>query len=112
MSFTMVYEAMEASARLVLNGTRTSASGVVGHKFGPEAGKVTDDTMASGGHAFNAYTSYRNIAVRRRGPARPPGCLPPGCLHHRCDCKLSMGRVRQNEVYEERNPGGQPGELE
>lgn len=77
MSFTMVYEAMEASARLVLNGTRTSASGVVGHKFGPEAGKVTDDTMASGGHAFNAYTSYRNIAVRRRGPARPPRLPAP-----------------------------------
>mmetsp|Transcript_12420 Transcript_12420/g.37357 ORF Transcript_12420/g.37357 Transcript_12420/m.37357 type:complete len:482 (+) Transcript_12420:144-1589(+) len=63
-SFTMVYEAMESSAKLVLNGTRTSAAGVVTHKYGPDAGKLTDDTLASGGHAFNAYTSYRNIAVK------------------------------------------------
>lgn len=63
-SFTMVYEAMENGAKLVFLGARTSASGVVGHKYGPDAGRLAEDTMASGGHAFNAYTSYRNIAVK------------------------------------------------
>lgn len=33
-------------------------------QYGPEAGKVAEDTIASAGHSVNAYTSYRNIAVR------------------------------------------------
>ena len=51
-SFTMVYEAMESGARLVFLGARESASGVVGHKYGPDAGKLTEDTLASGGARF------------------------------------------------------------
>ena len=45
-------------------GARDSASGIAGHKYGPDAGRVTGDMMASVGHTANAYTSYRNIAVR------------------------------------------------
>jgi Senescence-associated protein len=45
-------------------GARDSASGIAGHKYGPDAGQVTGDMMASVGHTANAYTSYRNIAVR------------------------------------------------
>lgn len=63
-SFTMVYSAMEEGAKLVLNGSRTSAASVVTHKYGPDYGKLTDDTMASGAHAVNAYTSIRNVAVK------------------------------------------------
>lgn len=63
-SFTMVYEAMESGAKLVFTGARDATSGVVTHKYGPDAGKLTSDTLASGGHAFNAYTAYRNIAVK------------------------------------------------
>lgn len=63
-SFTMVYSAMEEGAKLVLNGSRSSAAGVVGHKYGPQYGQLTDDTIASGAHAVNAYTSFRNVAVK------------------------------------------------
>lgn len=47
-------------------GARDSAAGITGHKYGPEAGKVTSDVLASAGHTANAYTSYRNIAVSAR----------------------------------------------
>lgn len=63
-SFTMVYESLEQGAKLVLTGARDAASGIAGHKYGPDAGQVTGDLMASAGHGVNAYTSYRNIAVR------------------------------------------------
>lgn len=63
-SFTMVYSAMEEGAKLVLNGSRSSAASMMSHKYGPDYGKLTDDTMASGAHAVNAYTSFRNVAVR------------------------------------------------
>jgi hypothetical protein len=63
-SFTMVYEGLEQGAKIVLTGARDSASGIAGHKYGPDAGQVTGDMMASVGHTANAYTSYRNIAVR------------------------------------------------
>jgi hypothetical protein len=63
-SFTVVYESLEQGAKLVLTGARDSTAGIVGHKYGPDAGKVAGDTIASAGHSVNAYTSYRNIAVR------------------------------------------------
>lgn len=80
MSFTMVYSAMEEGAKLVLNGSRTSAAGVMTHKYGPDYGKLTDDTMASGAHAVNAYTSFRNVAVR------------PQC-HHSIVCVLTNATI-------------------
>ena len=60
----VVWTAMEHGARTVLCSARDAASGVVQHKYGPEAGAVAHDTLTACGHGADAYTSYRNIAVR------------------------------------------------
>lgn len=63
-SFTVIWTAMECGARTVLVGARDHASGVVHHKYGPEAAGVTHNTLTACGHGVDAYTSVRNIAAK------------------------------------------------
>ena len=53
-----VFTDLERGAVAIVKSTGSEASKTVGHKYGEDAGKVTDDSLAAAAHGVNlAYVS-------------------------------------------------------
>jgi spartin len=62
-AFAKVFDALEKAGTDVMQSTKMYTEDVVTHRYGEEAGKVTDQTLATAGHVF--ATAWTVSKVRR-----------------------------------------------
>ena len=59
-----LFSSLEQAGRTLLSDVSTTTSGVVGHKFGPQVGAITEDTLGAVGNVAGSVVAYQKVGYK------------------------------------------------